>query len=217
MGYGGKFVERERARELRAQSWTLQEIADELGVAKGSVSVWVRDVEFAPKPRNRGHAGHQPHPLHVKKLAEIERCRAEAEAKYREMSDEQLDAFALGLYAGEGAKTPGAVSMANTNPLLLRLFVDWLRRKFDIQEDRLRARLYLHQGLDLDEATAYWSAVTSIPEAQFQRPYRAVADPSRRHTKHEHGCLTIVYHCSVTHRRVMASVAAITSRFDLPG
>ena len=37
MGYGGKFVERERARELRAQSWTLQEIADELGVAKGSV------------------------------------------------------------------------------------------------------------------------------------------------------------------------------------
>ena len=217
MGYGGKFVERERARELRAQSWTLQEIADELGVAKGSVSVWVRDVEFTPKPRNRGHAGHQPHPLHVKKLAEIERCRIEAEAKYREMSDDQLDAFALGLYAGEGAKTPGAVSMANTNPLLLRLFVDWLRRNFDIEEDRLRARLYLHQGLDLDEATAYWSAVTSIPETQFQRPYRAVADPSRRHAKHERGCLTIVYHCSVTHRRVMACVAAITSRFDLPG
>jgi transcriptional regulator with XRE-family HTH domain len=48
MGYGGKSVERERARELRAQSWTLQEIADELGVAKGSVSVWVRDVEFTP-------------------------------------------------------------------------------------------------------------------------------------------------------------------------
>jgi hypothetical protein len=153
----------------------------------------------------------------VRKLAEIERCRIEAEAKYRAMSDEQLDAFALGLYAGEGAKTPGAVSMANTNPLLLRLFVDWLRRNFDIEEDRLRARLYLHQGLDLDKATAYWSAATSIPAAQFQRPYRAVADPSRRHTKHELGCLTIVYHCSVTHRRVMASVAAITSRFDLPG
>ncbi|MGE5210101.1 MAG: hypothetical protein ACM3MM_02490, partial [Acidobacteriota bacterium] len=130
MGHGGKFVERERARALRAQSWTLQEIADELGVAKGSVSVWVRDVEFTPKPRNRGHSGHRPHPLHVKKLAEIEQCRAEAEAEYGEMSVDQLDAFALGLYAGEGAKTPGAVSMANTNPLLLRLFVDWLRRNF---------------------------------------------------------------------------------------
>ena len=78
MGYGGKFVERERARELRAQSRTLQEIAAELGVSKGSVSVWVRDVDFVPKPRNRGHSGQQPHPLHVKKLAEIERCRVEA-------------------------------------------------------------------------------------------------------------------------------------------
>ena len=36
MGYGGKFVERERARELRAQSWTLKEIADALGVSKSS-------------------------------------------------------------------------------------------------------------------------------------------------------------------------------------
>jgi transcriptional regulator with XRE-family HTH domain len=217
MGYGGKFVERERARELRAQSWTLQEIATELGVAKGSVSVWVRDVEFTPRPRNRGHSAQRPHPLHMKKLAEIEHCRVEAEAEYSEMSVDQLDAFALGLYAGEGAKTPGAVSMANTNPLLLRLFVDWLRRNFEIDEARLRARLYLHEGLDLDAATAYWSAATAIPESQFQRPYRAVADPSRRRAKHECGCLTIVYHCSVTHRRVMARVAAITSRFDLPG
>ena len=217
MGYGGKFVERERARELRAQSWTLQEIADELGVAKGSVSVWVRDVDFTPKPRNRGHSTQQPHPLHLKKLAEIERCRVEAEAKYRNLSDAQLDSFALGLYAGEGAKTRGVVSMANTNPMLMRLFVDWLRRSFDIDESRLRARLYLHEGLDLEGATTFWAAATSIPDRQFQRPYRAAADPSRRRAKHELGCLTIVYHCSVTHRRVMARVAAITSRFDLPG
>lgn len=217
MGNGGKYVERHRARELRAEAWTLQEIADELGVSKGSVSVWVRDVEFVPKPRNRGHVAHRPHPLHVRKLAEIEQCRVEAEAEYSDLSVDQLDAFALGLYAGEGAKTPGAVSMANTNPLLLRLFIDWLRRNFDIDEDRLRARLYLHEGLDIEEATAYWSAAISIPERQFHLPYRAAADPSRRQAKHERGCLTIVYHCSVTHRRVMASVAAITSRFDLPG
>ena len=80
MGYGGKWRERERARELRAQAWTLQEIADELGVAKGTASVWVRDVEFTPKPRNRGAAGQRPHPMHLAKLAELDRCREEAEA-----------------------------------------------------------------------------------------------------------------------------------------
>ncbi|HSP29653.1 MAG TPA: hypothetical protein VLN74_13960 [Ilumatobacteraceae bacterium] len=133
MGYAGKYVERERARELRAQSWTLQEIATELGVAKGSVSVWVRDVDFSPKPRNRGHSGHQPHPLRVKKLAEIERCRAEAAALLGQLSDRELRTFALGLYAGEGSKTAGSVSMANTNPMLLRIFMTWLRREVDLE------------------------------------------------------------------------------------
>ena len=194
MGYGGKFVERERARELRAQSWTLQEIADELGVAEERVGL-ASDVEFTPKPRNRGHSGHQPHPLHVKKLAEIEQCRAEAEDEYGEMSVEQLDAFALGLYAGEGAKTPGAVSMANTNPLLLRLFVDWLRRSFEIEEHRLRPRLYLHEGLDIDAATAH--LVCGYPDPGT--PVPAPVPGSRRsespaHEARHRGCLTIVYH-----------------------
>ena len=117
MGYGGKFVERERARELRAQSWTLQEIADELGVAKGSVSVWVRDVVFVPKPRNRGHAGQKPHPLRVRKLEEIERCRAEADVLFVRLTPRERDLFALGLYAGEGEKSGERVSMANTNPV----------------------------------------------------------------------------------------------------
>ncbi len=78
MGYGGKLVEQQRARELRAAAWTLADIATELGVSKSSVSLWVRDVEFVPKPRNRGHASHRPHPLHLAKLAEIERLNGEA-------------------------------------------------------------------------------------------------------------------------------------------
>jgi hypothetical protein len=49
MGYQGKVSEREQARRLRAEVWTLQAIADELDVAKSSVSVWVRDVDFTPR------------------------------------------------------------------------------------------------------------------------------------------------------------------------
>jgi transcriptional regulator with XRE-family HTH domain len=51
MGYGGKVAEQEQARALRVRSWTLAEIAAELGVSKSSVSLWVRDVDFVPKPR----------------------------------------------------------------------------------------------------------------------------------------------------------------------
>ena len=217
MGYGGKFVERDRARQLRAQSWTLQEIADELDVSKSSVSVWVRDVEFVAKPRNRGHAAHQPHPLHLRKLEAIERCRAEAEESFSRLTVRERDLFALGLYAGEGEKTDGRVSMANTNPVYLRVFVRWLREQFAVDASRLRVRLYLHDGLDLDAANEFWSGVLDVPIDQFHRPYRAQPDATRRRAKHPRGCATVSYSCALTHRRVMARIEAVTSLFDLPG
>lgn len=84
MGYRGKVVEQARARELRARSWTLQEIADELGVAKGSVSVWVRDVEFTPKPRQPG-AHRRPHPWIARKEAEIAELLEEGRVRQRQL------------------------------------------------------------------------------------------------------------------------------------
>jgi hypothetical protein len=217
MGYSGKWRERERARQLRAESWTLLDIARELSVSKASVSVWVRDVEFVPRPRNRGHPSHKPHPLTVKKQAEIERCRAEAAATIGQLSERDLTMFCLGLYAGEGSKTRGTIGFANTNPLYLAVMAAWLRTQFDVEESRLRAKVYLHDGLDLDAAESFWSRVLEIPLNQFSKPYRAVADPTRRTSKHANGCATLLYSCSLTHRRVMAMIEAVTSSFANPG
>jgi transcriptional regulator with XRE-family HTH domain len=211
MGNAGKVEERARARVLRAQAWTLAEIAEELGVSKGSVSVWVRDVDFVPKPRHRGHASQRPHPLHVKKLAEIERCRVEAQEFIGELSERDLEMFCLALYAGEGAKADGAIKFANTNAALVRIFATWLRQAFVIDETRLRMVLYLHADLDLASATSFWSRSIGVPVEQFSKPYRAVVGGPTRSNRHEHGCATLVYNCRLTHRRVMARIATVTS------
>ena len=217
MGYRGKVEERERARALRARSWTLVEIADELGVSKSSVSTWVRGVDFVPRPRNRGHPAGAQHPLRIKKEAEIEHCRAEAAAWASELSARELTTFCLGLYAGEGAKTDGRISMANTNPALLRILLTWLRAEFDLDESRFRARLYLHEGLDLEDAESFWSGALDIPRSQFTAPYRAEPDSSIRSRKHVRGCATVAYADAHLHRRVMARCEAIVSPFDIPG
>jgi transcriptional regulator with XRE-family HTH domain len=86
MGYRGKVAEQEIARALRAQAWTLNEIADKLGVSKSSVSIWVRDVEFdeamraarAGANRNLGAQRRGPNKLARAKQAEIDRLMAEA-------------------------------------------------------------------------------------------------------------------------------------------
>ena len=217
MGYRGKWRERERARDLRAQAWTLQAIADELGVSKASVSAWVRDVEFSPRPRARACGPPRPHPMHLAKLAEIEACRAEARRWVGELSDRDLAMFALALYAGEGSKTDGSIVFANSDPVLMRLFVSWLRREFDLDESRLRVKLYLHADLDLNRAVSFWSGVLGVPVEQFTKPYRAVVDATMRHNRHVHGCASVVYHSRSLHRRVMARIAAVGSSVDLPG
>ena len=78
-------------------------------------------------------------------------------------------------------------------------------------------RLYLHQGLDLAEAMSFWSELTGIPPSRFQKPYRATPDPTIRHTKHVHGCVTINYSCSATHRSIMGLVIALLGDGVLPG
>lgn len=219
MGYRGKVAERQRARELRARSWTLQEIASELGVSKASVSTWVRDVHFEPRPRNRGHPAGPKHPMRLKKEAELERCRHEAELWVGELVDDELalEMFALALYAGEGGKTDGCIVFANSDPVLVRLFLRWLRARFAIDESRLRMGLYLHADLDLDAAVRHWSEATGIPSTQFQRPYRAVVDETMRHRRHEFGCARLVYSDSLVHRRVMAMIHAVASMLADPG
>src|SRR4051812_30444593 len=78
MGYRGKVAEQGRARELRADAWTLKEIAAELGVAVGarrrprseaapvverSGPSWGRQRPPAPKGRrDRRARGRRPTP-----------------------------------------------------------------------------------------------------------------------------------------------------------
>jgi hypothetical protein len=100
---------------------------------------------------------------------------------------------------------------------MIAFFCAWLRRYFDIDEVRLRVRVYLHEGLDLDAAEAFWAEVTGVPRSQFRAPYRAVADPTIRRAKHEYGCAYVAYHCVHTHRKIMGLIRALLSFSAIPG
>lgn len=219
MGYRGKVVERERARELRAAGWTYAEISQELGVSRSSVSGWARDVPVGESVwsarvranRNHGARIRRPHPLHAAKELEVRQLREEGRERLGRLAERELLLVGTALYAGEGSKTDGAVRFANSDPRMIVLFLAFLRHHFEIDETRLRLRLYLHQGLDLDAAVRFWSALTGIPVSQFGSPYRAVPGPSIRRSKHPMGCPSVVYSCSRTHRAVMGLVDALLS------
>jgi hypothetical protein len=179
------------------------------------VSLWVRDIPV--EIRRSQPVSRRPHGQRVAKLAQIEECDSLGIERLGILSDESFLAAGVALYAGEGSKGDGKVNFANTNADMMRFFCVWLRRFFQVDEARLRAKVYLHQGLDLEAAEAHWSDVTGIPAAQFTKPYRAVADPTIRHTKHEFGCAYVTYCCSRTHREIMGLVRALLASEAIPG
>jgi transcriptional regulator with XRE-family HTH domain len=213
VGYRGKLEERARARELRAQAWTMPEIAEHLGVSRSSVSLWTRDVPFDPGARRSSRTDRRPrgsdHPMRRRKLERIERLRNEAIERIGTLDDDALLHAGLGLYAGDGGKTQDSVRFANSDARMVALFCRWLRRFFVVEEHRLRVTLYLHAGLDLAAAQEHWADVTGVPIAQFGKPYRATPDATIRHNKHVHGCAHVAYHSADTHRQLIALMDAM--------
>ena len=216
VGYRGKVVEREEARLLRAEGWTMPDIALKLGVSRSSVSLWTRDVPFTAGPR-RFVRPRQPNALERRKAGEIAEMLEEGRQRIGQLSDRDLLVAGTALYAGEGAKTDRQVLFANSDPRMIVGFMTWLRRCIGVEQSRLRVRLYLHEGLDLATATQYWSDLTGIPIHQFEAPYRAVPDPSIRTAKHVFGCASVRYSCSRTHRRIMGLVHALLGSEALSG
>jgi hypothetical protein len=173
MGYRGKLATQQQARRLRRTGLPLAEIAASLGVAKSSVSLWVRDVEFTPLPRPPRGRRRAPNALQRRKQAEVDRLVEEGRVRVGRLSEREFLVAGVALYAGEGAKSDGRVRFVNSDPRMVVFFCAWLRHFYAIDESRLRVALYLHQGLDLPAAMAFWSACTGIPGSQLTKPYRA--------------------------------------------
>jgi hypothetical protein len=215
VGYRGKVELQLKARALGEEGRTLLDIAQTLGVAKSSVSLWVRDLNIEVRRRRPGVR--RSNALHTAKLEQIAECDRLGIERIGALGEDAFLAAGVALYAGEGSKRDGKVTFPNTDARMIMFFCAWLRRFFDVDESRLRVRIYLHQGLDLDAALAYWSVITGVPLTQFNKPYRAVADSSIRVTKHEYGCAYVDYTCARTHREIMGLIRALLSSMDPSG
>jgi hypothetical protein len=135
LGYRGKVRELEEARRLRAESRTLVEIAEMLGVAKSSVSVWVRDVEFVPVPRPKRSGPQRRGPRKDSRIGKIEAANRHAVKRLGCLDEHAFLAAGAALYAGEGSKGDGNLTFANTDAGMMRFFFAWLRSLLRCRRD----------------------------------------------------------------------------------
>ncbi len=106
-----------------------------------------------------------------------------------------LYGMGLGLYWGEGnKKSKTSVRLGNTDPDLLRYFLDFLFHIYNIDQARLRFGLQIFTDNNPVTVKQYWCKSLKIPADKFQK---IIITPSVRKgtygVKSQHGVLTIYF------------------------
>lgn len=185
-----------RAVEMRKEGYSYNLISDELGVAKSTLSGWLRDVPFAeyhPHVQQRMQAATQAMAEARKKKAATLRAEARDEAD-KEVTEFLLqgldtrDLFLMGLiaYWAEGSKSHSIISLTNSDPGIIQLFVRWVDEALKVPTEQLRGEVHLYPDTDIEEAEQYWSEVSHIQRGQF---YPAQVDTRKGKSPHKRGTL----------------------------
>jgi transposase len=200
-----KDEQRDKARALRAGGATYDEIAAELGVSKGSVSLWVRDMPRAGR-LSREEIGQRKA---ARLAAYWEAGRADREAARQDvrdaasrrvgaLSDREILVAGAIAYWCEGSKSKPyerreKVAFVNSDPRLIIFFLQFLLVA-GVAADRLICRLLIHESADVEAAQQFWQELTRLPASQFRRPTLKRHNPKtiRRNTGDTYrGCLVI--------------------------
>ena len=82
-----------------------------------------------------------------------------------------LYGMGLGLYWGEGQKRgDGGMRITNSDPKLLRKFIDFLDNFLNIDKSRLRFSIQIPIDVSPNKALKYWSKELNFNEKYFYNP-----------------------------------------------
>ncbi|MCF0081049.1 hypothetical protein [Streptomyces lomondensis] len=193
---------REKARELRLQGWTYDQIQVELGCSKSSISLWVRDL---PKPERKrtpeeasaiARRGWEV----TMRLRDEERQRTKEAAKQAvgTLSPRELFLLGVGLYWAEGGKDKPYdrrenVCFVNSDPGMIEAFMAWLDL-LGVERERLRFTVMIHESADVAGAERYWADLVGAERSAFNKTTLKRHNPKtvRKNTGDSYrGCLAI--------------------------
>ena len=156
---------KERIRYLRSRGYSIPEISNELSVSKTTVLRYIKDTEILPEflsdwAEKRGGS-------RKRKLLKESQIYEETKLYLSNLSSKEKLLLISALYWAEGNKKD--LLFINSDPNLIKVFLEGLREYFDIHEDRIKANIRIHLGTDEERCLDYWSELTRIPRCNFQR------------------------------------------------
>ena len=163
---------------MRRKGYSIRHISHYLGVAKASVSIWVRDIKMSRIQINTlAAAPYTRSAVEKRRISRMNREEAErtkvienAKKTIKKISKRELFYVGIALYWGEGTKKKrGVVEVTNSDPLLIRTMVLFFLTICNVPKEKLRGHVFVHEHMNRVAIEKYWSSVSGIPQSQFHK------------------------------------------------
>jgi hypothetical protein len=171
--------DKKTAIQLRKQGKSYQEIVVEIGVPKSTLSNWFSGVFWSEKTKHflselaRENARKRMTVISHKKRDELRenyrKQRIIARKQFKKFIKERLFIAGLMIYWGEGDNKleNGVIRVANSDPLMIRLFYKFLKTYLPEVEHKAKIYLVLYKDLNDEICRHYWSETVGLPLSGF--------------------------------------------------
>ena len=116
--------------------------------------------------------------------------------KIKENLNEQEEKLCIAgamLYWGEGTKSGNCVTLSNSNPEMVGLYLKFLRNICGVSENRLRELLHIYSEHDEKKIKNFWSRITQIPVTQFSKTFVHEKKGGTYKKNSEYGTISLRY------------------------
>jgi hypothetical protein len=192
-----------RILELRRKKRSYNFIAKELGIAKSTVSYWLaQNKESQAIKRNLVLEQRIWSRKHMTKIARAAskrwaiwraKARDDARKEFPELITNSLFVAGIVMYWGEGDSKPqNPLRLSNTDPRMIRLYVQFLCNVLKVPPEKIRLTLILYPDLHNDRCRLFWSKTTGLHTRHFLKTqYIQGHHPTKRL---QYGiCIVVVY------------------------
>ena len=123
------------------------------------------------------------------------------------IKEAELFGIGIGLYWGEGTKAnKTTVRIGNSDPALIRVFINFLIKFFRIKKGDLKFHLHIFSDINIDKAVDFWMKELNIKRNQLYKPtITKTGKLGTYRNKSEFGVLTL-YYGNVKLKKVLMSL-----------
>ncbi|MEI6191416.1 MAG: hypothetical protein WCG60_02445 [bacterium] len=173
------FELKDEAISLRKKGKSIRNIEERLKIPRSTLSGWLKNIELSKSQKKvldkkwrealvlarRGSMlWHNQQKLERLKKAELE---ADNVLNSIKIDKNSLDIALAMLYLGEGTKKGDITSVGNSDPLILKFFVEGIIKNYNFDRNKIKCELHLRADQNQNKIKKYWSTELNIPLCNF--------------------------------------------------